>query len=174
MAHHTTPIVKIPDRSTSGWHTPAMSSLAMPAMPAMPTILWWSPLLAALVAFIVNWVWFGPKTFYPAWMRALGRDPSQPPNGQVPMAQAFGGVVVALLVQAYGLALVIALREASGVDVGPIRGMIIGAIVGVIFAAMPALSHRLFSGQGFKVWLIECGGDVAGLASMGLVLGFWH
>lgn len=90
------------------------------------------------------------------------------------MGQAFGGVIVSLLVQSYGLALIIALREASGVDVGPIRGALIGAIVGVAFAAMPALGHRLFSGQGFKVWLIECGGDVVGLASMGLVLGLWH
>ena len=140
----------------------------------MPSILWGSPLLAALLAFVVNWIWFGPQTFYPAWMRALARDPSQPPNGQVSMGSAFGGVIVALLVQAYVLAIIIALREASGVDVGRSRDMNIRAPVGVIFAAMPALSHRLFSGQGFKVWLIECGGDVVGLAAMGLVLGLWH
>ena len=146
-----------------GWQTPPM-----------PSILWWSPLLAALLAFVVNWLWFGPKTFYPAWMRALGRDPAQPPNGQVTMGQAFGGVIVSLVVQAYGLALIIALREDSGVHVGPLRGLVIGAVVGVVFAAMPALGHRLFSGQGFRVWLIECGGDVVGLAAMGLVLGIWH
>ena len=140
----------------------------------MPSIMWWAPLLAAVLAFFVNFLWFGPKTFYPAWMRALGRDPSQASSNQVPAGQAFGGVVIALLVQAYGLALIIALREASGVEVGPIRGALIGAIVGVVFAAMPALGHRLFSGQGFKVWLIECGGDVVALASMGLVLGLWN
>ncbi|MCF8526453.1 MAG: DUF1761 domain-containing protein [Candidatus Nanopelagicales bacterium] len=140
----------------------------------IPSILWWSPLLGAVLAFLVNWAWFGPKTFYPAWMRALGRDPSDPSTGQVSAAQAFGGTVIALLVQAYGLAIVIALREASGTDVGPLRGLVIGALIGVLFVAPASLGHRLFSGQGFKVWAIECGGDIAGLASIGLVIGLWH
>lgn len=140
----------------------------------MPAIVWWSPLLAALIAFFVNFAWFNAKTFYPVWVRALGRDPSQAPEGNVSMGAAFGSVIVALLVQAYGLALVIALRESSGTAVGPIRGLVIGALVGIVFAAMPSLSHRLFSQQGFKVWLIECGADVVGLAAMGLVIGLWH
>lgn len=140
----------------------------------MPDIVWWSPLIAALVAFFVNFAWFNGKTFYPAWVRALGRNPEDPPTGSVSMGAAFGGVIVSLLVQAYGLAIIIALREGSGTHVGPIRGLVIGALVGIIFAAMPSLGHRLFSQQGFKVWFIECGADVVGLAVMGLIIGAWH
>jgi len=35
------------------------------------------------------------------------------------------------------------------------------------------VGHRLFSGQGLKVWAIEAGGDVLGLTLMGLVLSFF-
>ena len=65
---------------------------------------------------------------------------------------------------------------AAGVRPGLIGSLLVGASAakGLAFAAMPALGHRLFSGQGFRVWLIECGGDVVGLAAMGLVIGPWH
>ena len=140
----------------------------------VPTLVWWSPLLGAVLAFFVNFLWFGPKTFYPVWVRALGRNPEDPPPNAVSPGLAFGGTLIALLVQAYGVAIVIALRVASGTEVGPIRGALIGAIIGIVFAAAASLGHRLFSGQGLKVWLIEAGGDVAGLASIGLVVGIWH
>ena len=80
----------------------------------MPAIVWWSPLIAALVAFFVNFAWFNAKTFYPVWVRALGRDPSQAPEGNASMGAAFGSVIVSLLIQAYGLALVIALGLVIG------------------------------------------------------------
>lgn len=140
----------------------------------MPTILWWSPLLGAVLAFFVNFLWFGPKTFYPIWVRALGRDPSQEAANPVSPGLAFGGTIIALLVQAYGVAAIIGMRVDAGVDVGPLRGLLIGAVVGIVFAAAASLGHRLFSGQGLKVWLIEAGGDVAGLAAIGLVVGIWH
>lgn len=140
----------------------------------MPTILWWSPLLGAVLAFFVNFLWFGPKTFYPVWVRALGRDPSQESANGVGPGLAFGGTIVALLLQAYGVAVIIAMRVEAGVEVGPIRGLVIGALLGLVFAAAASLGHRLFSGQGLKVWLIEAGGDIAGLAAIGLVVGIWH
>ena len=41
------------------------------------------------------------------------------------------------------------------------------------FAAAGSLSHRLFSGQGIRVWLIEVGGDVVSLTLAGLVIGLF-
>jgi hypothetical protein len=43
--------------------------------------------------------------------------------------------------------------------------------MGFAFAAMPSLSHRLFGQQGFTVWAIEVGGDIASLTAMGAVIG---
>ena len=52
-------------------------------------------------------------------------------------------------------------------------GALVGLAIGIGFAAAPALGHRLFSGQGIKVWLIESGGDILGLTLMGAVLSFF-
>lgn len=46
----------------------------------------------------------------------------------------------------------------------------VGALAQVI-ALASSLSHRLFGGDGFRVWLIEVGGDIVGLTLAGLAIG---
>ena len=46
--------------------------------------------------------------------------------------------------------------------------------MGVGFAATSSLGHRLMGGQGFVVWAIEVGGDIAALVAMGAILGAWQ
>jgi hypothetical protein len=138
-------------------------------------INWWAVIVASIACFIVGFVWFGPKTFYPIWVRALGGDPAVPPDmsKSVPMNAVWGLLVAAILVQAIVLAAILELLRATGQSVGPWGGLATGALMGVAYAAMTSLGHRLFSGQGLKVWLIEIGQDIAGLAVMGLILGAW-
>ena len=52
-------------------------------------------------------------------------------------------------------------------------GLLVGALVGAGIAAAASLGHRLFAGQGLKVWAIEVGGDILGLTLIGGVLSFW-
>lgn len=138
----------------------------------MPEINWIAVVLAAIAAFIVGFIWFGPKTFYPVWARALGRSPEDASGTS--MAALFVPTIVATLVQAIGVAIVIGLREGAGTHVGPVRGLVVGALIGVLFSAAPSLGHRLFAGQGYKVWAIEVGGDIVGMAVMGLVIGAFN
>ncbi|MFM8352585.1 MAG: DUF1761 domain-containing protein [Actinomycetales bacterium] len=138
----------------------------------MPEINWIAVISATVAAFIVGFIWFGPKTFYPVWFRALGRSPQD--RSSVNPATLFVPTIVATFVQALGVAIVIGLRHGAGTHVGPVRGLLIGGLIGVVFAAAPSLSHRLFAGQGYRVWAIEAGGDVAGLAAMGLVIGAFN
>ena len=114
---------------------------------------WIAVILAALAAFVVGFIWFGPKTFYPVWARALGTSPED--TGGKSMAAFFIPTAIATLVGACGVALVIGLRQGAGTHVGPVRGLLIGVVIGIVFAAAPSLGHRLFSGQGYKVWVIE-------------------
>ena len=71
------------------------------------------------------------------------------------------------------LGALLSLMGAAGESVSWWTGLVVGAILGVALAAAPALGHRLFSGQGLRVWLIESGADVLGLALMGAILGAW-
>jgi hypothetical protein len=139
------------------------------------TLPWLGILAAVLVAFVANFVWFGPKTFYPVWARALGQDPAQQPAGGMGMGLVFGLTIVGSLVQAVAMAWLIqaaaALYPTSDVSAG--FGALVGLAMGLGIAAAASLGHRLFAGQGLTVWAIEIGGDVLGLTLMGLVLSFW-
>lgn len=131
----------------------------------------WLGVLAGFVVYFVSGaIWFGPKTFYPAWMRARGKDPAEP-QGSHGMAVVFGMTALGALVQVIALASVLwFVAEAQGA-VGPLGGALAGLLLGIGFAAASSLSHRLFGGDGFKVWAIEVGGDVVGLTLAGLVIG---
>jgi len=131
---------------------------------------WLGVLAGFAVYFITGAIWFGPKTFYPAWMRAKGKDPANP-QGSHGMAVVFGMTALGALVQVVALASVLwFVAEAQG-PVGPFGGALAGLLLGIGFAAASSLSHRLFGGDGFKVWAIEVGGDVVGLTLAGLVVG---
>lgn len=135
-------------------------------------INWIAVLVAFLGAFFLNFAYFNEKSMYPLWVKALGRDAQEEWTGP-PMGVTFGLTALALFVQAIALAAILSLLQTAGQDVTWLGGLGVGALVGVTLAAAPALGHRLFSGQGLKVWLIESGADILGLALMGLILGAW-
>ena len=129
-------------------------------------------LVAFLVNFVIGFIWFGPKTFFPIWWKAIGKtgDPGDGAN----MGVVFGSTAVAGLISATGLSLIFNLLSKTNGDVNLISGLTSGLIVGVFVMAPPALSHRLFAGNGFKVWLLEIGSDVLGFVGMGIVLSFFY
>ena len=129
-------------------------------------------LVAFLVNFVIGFIWFGPKTFFPIWWKAIGKtgDPGEGAN----MGIVFSSTAIAGLISASGLALIFNLLSKANGDVSLISGLTAGLIVGVFVMAAPALSHRLFAGNGFKVWLLEIGSDVLGFVGMGIVLSFFY
>lgn len=137
------------------------------------TINWVAVLVAALVNFIAGFIWFSPIGFYPAWWRAIGRDPSQEPGQGQNMGAVFGMVTIAVFAQAILLALVIGTLQAVYGDISLGEGIVDGAVVGLIGAAA-SLGHRLFSNQGLKVWIIEVASDVLNIALMGVVFSFFY
>ena len=147
----------------------------------MLNINWLAVFVASLSSFVIGAVWFGPKTFYPVWMKALGR---KWPAERVEMSGAetallFGGTYVAALAQVVTLAVVIGFARlaAPGFDAG--TGAIFGFVLSVGFGAFASLSHRLFGQEdhkganALKVWLIEVGQDVLAVTIAGAILGAW-
>lgn len=133
---------------------------------------WIAIAIAFVVFFIVGAIWFGPKTFYPAWVKLMGlKQEAGQGLGRHGMAFVFGLTALGALVQVVALALAIELVSAVHGPVGPVGGLLIGLVVGVGFTAAGSLSHRLFAGHGVRVWLIESGGDILALTLAGLVIG---
>jgi hypothetical protein len=55
-----------------------------------------------------------------------------------------------------------------------VTGAGIGALLGLLIGGGASLSHRMFAGQGFKVWALEVGNDVVALAAVGAILAAWQ
>lgn len=134
---------------------------------------WLAIVVSFIVVFAAGAIWFGPKTFFPIWWKAMGRGDEQPGGGQN-MAVVFCSTAVANFLQVVALASIIYFVRLSNPGFGALDGALTGLAVGIFIAAGASLSHRLFAGQGFKVWIIECGSDVVNLTLAGVILGLWH
>ncbi len=144
---------------------------------ATVSVTWVGVILSFIATFALNMTYFGMKGLYPAWVRALGQNLDEKVrNGtQSNMAPAFTLATVGLFVQAFMMDWIIQAAHALyGHDVSFISGLGIGLGVGVGIAAATSLGHRVFSGQGLRVWIIESGADIIGLGIMGVIFSFWH
>jgi len=131
-------------------------------------------LVSWLVAFFSGFVWFGPKTFFPIWWKLMGKASSDVPGGGTNMGITFGSVLVGQLIAIVTLAIVInPLTEIGRVN-SATDGALVGLLLGLGIAAATALGHRMFSGHGALVWLIESGNDIINLGIAGAILAAWR
>lgn len=121
-------------------------------------------------SFVSGAIWFGPKTFYPIWMRARGIPSGQLTANQNKPVILFGGTIVGVLIQTFTLGLVMNSLRVHGMDIGVIDGAGIGLALGLGIGACASLSHRLFGGDSIKVWIIETANDVINLTVAGAII----
>ena len=134
----------------------------------LTSINWLAVLVCVIINFVVQSLWFGPKTFFPVWWKLMGKSESEVPGGGMSMATIFGSILVAISIEAAILSMLI-----SALDCNVLSGAGTGLLVGLAFAAAPSLGHRLMGGHGFKVWALESGADILGVTVMGAVLSLW-
>ena len=135
---------------------------------------WIAILIGFVVFFAVGAVWFSPNVFYLRWVKLMGLTPEENQGlGHHGMAFVFGLTALGALVQVTAIASIIHFVALATGPVGPLGGALVGLLVGIGITAASSLSHRLFSGQGIRVWLIEVGGDIVALTLAGLVIGIF-
>lgn len=131
-------------------------------------------LVAFVISFISGGIWFGPKTFYPIWMKARGIESGQLTAQQNKPAVLFGGTIVGLIAQTLTLGVIITSLQSGNAGFSVVDGALVGAALGVGIAAFASLSHRLFGGENFKVWLIETSNDAINLTIAGAVITYFN
>lgn len=129
--------------------------------------------VAFFVSFISGAIWFGPKTFYPVWMRAKGNATGQLTTSQNKPVLLFGGTILGVLIQTLTLGLIIN-SLGKNVDIGILEGAGIGFALGVGISMFSSLSHRLFGGETLKVWVIETANDAINLTVAGAIIAFFN
>ena len=131
-------------------------------------------LIAFAISFVSGGIWFGPKTFYPIWMKERGIASGQLNSNQNKPVLLFGGTILAVLIQTTIVAVVINSLQQAGTDIGISDGAGIGFALGVGIAMFASLSHRLFGGENIKVWLIETANDAINLTVAGAIIAFFN
>ena len=131
-------------------------------------------LVAFGFSFVSGAIWFGPKTFYPIWMKARGIKDGQLTTSQNKPALLFGGTILGVLVQTLTLGLIINSLQVHNPDLGVLDGAGVGFALGVGIGMFASLSHRLFGGENFKVWIIETANDAINLTVAGAIIAFFN
>lgn len=125
-------------------------------------------------SFVSGAIWFGPKTFYPIWMKGRGIPSGQLDSNQNKPVLLFGGTTIGILVQTLTLALVINSLQSAGLDIGISDGAGIGFALGVGIAMFASLSHRVFGGDSLKIWIIETANDAINLTVAGAIIAYFN
>ena len=125
-------------------------------------------------SFVSGAIWFGPKTFYPIWMKGRGIQSGQLDSNQNKPVILFGGTILGVLTQTVTLALIINSLQHAGTDIGISDGAGIGFALGVGISMFASLPHRLFGGDSLKVWLIETANDAINLTVAGAIIAFFN
>jgi hypothetical protein len=129
---------------------------------------------AFFVSFISGAIWFGPKTFYPVWMRAKGNASGQLTGEQNKPVLLFGGTIFGILIQTITLGLIINSLQVNNQDFSVSDGALVGLALGVGIGMFASLSHRLFGGESLKVWIIETANDAINLTIAGAIITFFN
>lgn len=130
----------------------------------MPEINYWAVLAAAVSAFLLGGVWYGPL-FQKAWCREAGVDPNKP-NGHP--AKVFGGAFLLSLFAALVFAVFLGSRPSLIFAVGA------GTAIGLCWVASSFGINYLFAGRSLKLFLIDAGYHILQFSLYGLILGLWH
>ena len=71
------------------------------------SINWLAVVVCVVVAMVVGFFWFGQKTFFPIWWKAIGKSESADPGAGMSMALMWPLVVIAAFVEAVFMALMV-------------------------------------------------------------------
>jgi hypothetical protein len=131
----------------------------------------WLAVIACVVFTVVSGsLWFGPKTFFPVWWKAIGKSDNDKPDGR-PLTWIL--MMVSSFVQAVFMALMVnALGSMIG-GVTLVSGMTTGFLLWLGFVAPTSLVNKLFPGY-LKAWAIENGNHLINFVAFGAILGAWH
>ena len=133
--------------------------------PNFVDINWLAVLAAAVSAFLLGGIWYGPL-FKHAWCREAGIDPEAKPKSHP--ATVFGAAVAAALVAAAAIAVI--LRP----DPPLFIALHAGFLTGLAYVAMSFGINYAFAGRSFRLWLIDGGYHTLQFTLYGVILGLWH
>jgi hypothetical protein len=134
-------------------------------------INWLAVIVSVIASLVIGSIWYSPSVFFKPWLATLGRKwEDRPQGGQGSMVGMYAFTILAALVETVALAFVLNTMGSSNAGTGAAAGFMIW----LGFVAPTNLVNKLFSGQGWKGWLIEAGNHLVYLLVAGAILGAWR
>ena len=128
-------------------------------------INWLAVLVAAVSAFLLGGIWYGPLLKH-AWCREADIDPEAKSKNHP--ATVFGTAFAAALVAAAAFAII--LRPDPPLFIAAHAGF----LTGLAYVAMSFGINYAFAGRSFRLWLIDGGYHTLQFTLYGVILGLWH
>ncbi|MFV0269101.1 MAG: DUF1761 domain-containing protein [Draconibacterium sp.] len=128
----------------------------------------WAVLVAALSAFIVGWLWYGPL-FGKQWMKLNGFTEEMLREGggmSMPLIMIINYIATALA--AFAIAMFI------GSEADMHFGIFAGFMIALFWIGTSRLNDVLYERKPFKLYLINLGYNLVIYTIIGAVLGAWH
>jgi len=127
-------------------------------------------LVAAVVVFVLGWLWYSPLLFYKPWMRLRGLDPVAAMTG----AKMPGGKLVVELARCIILAYVIA-RFVALLGIGSWLGAVhFGLMVWIGFPVIILTGSVLWENTPWKVAAIHAGDWLVKMLVISIIVTLWH
>lgn len=128
---------------------------------------WLAVAIAFIVSFAFGWWYYSPAGLWNTWKKAAGVTGEQMEGAS--MGVAFGGTIAANLLGVILLAvLMVQLGAESWID-----GLVLGAVIGLVYRAGAHALHNGFAVRSPKVTLLDGLHDTIALALAGTVLGLF-
>jgi len=136
----------------------------------MVPVNWLAVLVAAIVVFVLGWLWYSPFLFYKPWMRARGLDPAAAMAG----AKMPAGKLVIELVRCIVLAFVIAhLIGALSISSWMIAAHL-GLLLWVAFPVVLLTGSVIWENVPVKVAAIHAGDWLVKLLVISIIVSVWR
>jgi hypothetical protein len=127
-------------------------------------------LVAAIIVFVLGWLWYSPLLFYKPWMRARGMDPAAVMAG----AKMPAGKLVIEVVRCFVLAYIIA-RLVALLGIGSWMGAVhFGVMLWIGFPVILLTGSVLWENTPVKVAAIHAGDWLVKLLVIPIIVSVWH
>ncbi|MEM0953856.1 MAG: DUF1761 domain-containing protein [Pseudomonadota bacterium] len=133
---------------------------------SMAAINLWAVVVAAVSAFALGAVWYGPL-FSKSWQSFNGLTDA---DVQSDAPRTFGGAFALTLIAAFGLAMLMQLHPAPGFS----SGFGVGSVIGLSFIATSLGINYLFARKPLALYFIDAGYLVIMVAVMATIIGGWR
>jgi hypothetical protein len=127
-------------------------------------------IVAAIVVFVLGWLWYSPLLFYKPWMRARGIDPAMAMAG----AKMPTGKLVIELVRCIVLAYLVAHFVTLLGDSSWLVAAHFGLLLWIAFPVVLLTGSVLWDNTPVKVAAIHAGDWLVKLLVIPIIVSMWH